>query len=151
MIEGKFLKYEDGFSDILELRKKVFIDEFCYPIESLKDELDSESEHVIVFNEKHEVVASGRLSFIDKEFWISMVAVLKEEREKYYGDFVVRMLVDKVFRSRVEQVWVKADDYSYLFFTKLGFHTIETVNKSQSAKFMIMKLSSDSLCKKCSN
>lgn len=150
MIEGKFLKFEDGFSDILEIRKKVFIDELCCPLDSLKDSLDSESEHVIVFNENHEVVASGRLSLIDKDFWISKVAVLKEEREKYYGDFVVRMLVDKVFRNRGEQVWVKADDNSYQFFTKLGFYIVETVNISQNTKFMIMKLSSNNLCKKCS-
>lgn len=151
MIEGKFLMYEDGLFDIFEIRKKVFAEELGFPVESLMDDLDSDSEHVIVFNERHEVVAGGRLSLIGKEFWISQVAVLKEERGKYYGDFVVRMLIDKVFRNNGYEVWVKADENAFHFFNKLGFTYVENVIDECKSELIVMKLNKDHLFKKCSN
>lgn len=151
MIEGKFLKHEEDFTCIFNIRDKVFVKELGFPIDSISDDLDSVSEHVIVFNEKHEVVAAGRLSFFGERFWISQVAVLKEERGKYYGDFVVRMLVDKVFRNNRSEVWVRADEISFHFFIKLGFAIIETIFDEFSTKSFVMKLNRDHLFKKCSN
>lgn len=149
MIEGKFLKSEDDFSDILEIRKKVFVEEMGFTVESISDGRDTESEHVIVFNEEHKVVAVGRLSLIDNQFWINQVAVLKEERGKYYGDFVVRMLVDKVFRNEEQEVWVKADENSINFFSKLGFAVMENVHDKNENKWIIMSLNKCHLFKKC--
>lgn len=149
MIEGKFLKYEDGLSCIFKIRKKVFVEEMGLSMDSLSNDLDSNSEHVIVFNEKHEVVATGRLSFINGEFQISQVAVLKEERGKYYGDFVVRMLVDKVFRNNGSEVWVRADENSFNFFINLGFTIMETIFDEHNSKLIIMKLNKNDLFKKC--
>jgi predicted GNAT family N-acyltransferase len=149
MIEGKFLKSEDNFSDSIEIRKKVFVEEMGFTVESISDGRDSESEHVIVFNEEHKVVAAGRLSLINKQFWINQVAVLKEERGKYYGDFVVRMLVDKVFRNEGEEVWVKADENSTHFFIKLGFTVLENVLDENKYKWNIMSLNKCHLFKKC--
>ncbi len=149
MIEGKFLKSEDDFSDILEIRKKVFVEEMGFTVESISDGRDTESEHVIVFNEEHKVVAAGRLSLIDNQFWINQVAVLKEERGKYYGDFVVRMLVDKVFRNEEQEVWVKADENSIHFFSKLGFAVMENVHDKNENKWIIMSLNKCHLFKKC--
>ncbi len=151
MIEGKFLKFEDGLSCVLEIRKKVFVEELGLPMDSLSDDLDSGSEHVIVFNEKHQVVAAGRLSLIDEEFWISQVVVLKEERGKYYGDFVVRMLADKAFRNSGSEVLVKADENSFHFFIKLGFTIMKTVLDEHNSKLIIMKLDKNHLYKKCCN
>jgi predicted GNAT family N-acyltransferase len=149
MIEGKFLKYDDGLTDILKIRKKVFGEELGFTVESLMDEKDFLSDHVIVFNEEHKVVAVGRVSLIDKQFWISQVAVLKEERGKYYGDFVVRMLADKVFRNEGSEVWVKSDENTSQFFAKLGFTFVENVVDEQRCKWNIMNLNNSNLFKKC--
>lgn len=149
MIEGKFLKSEDDFSDSLKIRKKVFFEEMGYSLESIMDDWDSVSEHVIVFNEEHKVVAAGRLFLCNKQFWINQVAVLKEERGKYYGDFVVRMLVDRVFRNDGQEVWVKADENTFQFFIKLGFTIIENVLDEKECKWVIMNLNKGYLFKKC--
>lgn len=149
MIEGKFLKSEDDFTDSLILRKKVFVEEMGYTVESIIDEWDSISEHVIIFNEEHKVVAAGRLFLYNKQFWISQVAVLKEERGKYYGDSVVRMLVDKVFRNDGQEVWVKADENAFQFFTKLGFTIIKNVLDEKERKWVILNLNKGDLFKKC--
>jgi hypothetical protein len=36
MIEGKFLKFEDGLSCVLEIRKKVFVEELGLPMDSFR-------------------------------------------------------------------------------------------------------------------
>ncbi len=149
MIEGKFLKSEDDFSDSLKIRKKVFVEEMGYTVESIMDEWDSVSEHVAVFNEEQKVVAAGRLSLRNTQYWISQVAVLKEERGKYYGDFVVRMLVDRVFRNDGQEVWVKADENTLHFFAKLGFTNMENMLDEKECKWVIMNLNKGYLFKKC--
>jgi len=149
MVEGKFLRSGDGFLESLKIRKKVFVEEMGFTVESVMDEWDSIAEHVIVYNEEHKIVAAGRLTLMDKQFWISQVAVLKEERGKYYGDFVVRMLVDRVFRNNGQEIWVKADENTFLFFAKIGFTAIENVPDEKEYKWVIMNLNKCNLFKKC--
>ncbi len=149
MVEGKFLRSEDGFSDSIKIRKKVFVEEMGFTVESVMDEWDSIAEHVIVYNEEHKIVAAGRLTLMGKQFWISQVAVLKEERGKYYGDFVVRMLVDRVFRNNGQEIWVKADENTFHFFAKIGFTAIENVLDEKEDKWVIANLNKCNLFKKC--
>lgn len=69
---------------------------------------------------QNRTVATGRLYWENQIYYIDDITVCKEEQGKGYGDFIVRMLVNKAFREGTREVIT----YSYrlaAFFEKIGF------------------------------
>ena len=66
-------------------------------------------------------VATGRLIFLENWFKIGRIAVKKECRGKHYGDFVVRMLLDKAFSMGAKEVFVGAQAHAISFYERIGF------------------------------
>ena len=149
MVKGKYLYYGDDLKDAFNIRKKVFHDENNIEEELLFDEYDNESIHAIVYNENQKVVASGRIMFDGENYKLGRIAVLKEERGKMYGDFLVRMLVDKAFITGAEQVIVSAIENAIPFYKKIGF--IESGDKyiEEDTPHQLMILKQNDLCKEC--
>ena len=66
-------------------------------------------------------VAVGRICYDGWEFVISKVAVLKEHRHKMYGDFIVRMLIDKAMMSGATEIKLESPQSCAEFFKRIGF------------------------------
>lgn len=88
-----------------------------------RDELDSIAVHGIAFFNETVPVATGRVVYIDGKYEMSRIAVLPEFQRKNIGDFVVRMLADKVFCSGAKEVYVNSPKDTLEFFTKIGFES----------------------------
>jgi N-acetylglutamate synthase-like GNAT family acetyltransferase len=127
LIQGKLLSQGNDLAEVLFIRRKVFIDEMKIPESVEYDGLDDLSMHVIVYEEARSkrAVATGRISFDGQCCEISRIAVLKEYRNKQYGDFAVRMLLNKAFTSGIHVVMSRVNSESVEFFKKIGFHIMD--------------------------
>lgn len=100
-------KWEITQSQITQLRKKVFMDEFNLPLNFLRHKDDAERYHVIAYHDlTGQPVATG---CIHNDGHIGRIAILKAWRET---DSVAHVLVDYLLhiarRLKLENVWVNA-------------------------------------------
>lgn len=128
LIQGKLLSYGSDLSEVMEIRRQVFVKEYQRRESEEFDEQESIAMHVLVFeqSDKKKPVATGRIVFDGSICEIGHIAVLKEYRRRQYGDFVVRMLINKAFTSGIHEVSVKAPGQLIDFFKKIGFTMKET-------------------------
>jgi predicted GNAT family N-acyltransferase len=122
MIQGKLILGQDNLSEIRRIWHEVFVEEGKIPKELIDASIDN-TVHAIVY-EGVDVscpVAAGRMTMEETSAEIELVAVLKEFRDKEYGDFVVRMLLDKAVTAGKQNILVKAPESMKGFFQKQGF------------------------------
>ncbi len=150
MIEGKFIHGDQDLSVIFQIRREVFCKEQKISEEEEFDGLDQKALHVII-SEKQCNLAVGRLVVIEDYYKIGRIAVLKEYRGMYYGDFVVRMLVDKAFQLGAKEVHVGAQTYAKGFYEKIGFKQEGEEYMEVGIPHIPMKLIRGSLCTGCGN
>lgn len=153
LVQGKFLHYGDDLSDVFNIRKQVFqIEQGVSPEEEF-DEVDDLAIHVIVYasdSNKHPV-ATGRVFYDGESYRIGRVAVLKSERGKKYGDFAVRMLVNKAFLAGAKEILINAQVNVVPFYEKIGFRAYGDEFVEAGINHISMKISSGNLCKECEN
>ena len=137
-IQGKYLL--GGLHDISEclaIRKEVFGEEQKFMTAACEDKDDRSAIFALAYEtEKTDLpdgsakenllpVATGRLLFLDDCYKIGRIAVKKEFRGKKYGDFIVRMLVDKAFTMGAKEVFVGAQKHAIPFYEKIGFIPVD--------------------------
>lgn len=150
MIEGKYLYGADSdLSEVFEIRKEVFVKEDGIDEKDEFDGLDTMCVHGII-SVAGKNVGTGRILFDGDEFRIGHICILKEERGKKYGDFLVRMLVDKAFLSGANEVVVGSKINAISFYETIGFETFrEKYVDSLGIERVDMKLNRLSICKEC--
>lgn len=148
MIEGKFIHGNQDLTDVFHIRREVFCKEQNCPEEEEFDSFDKDALHVII-SEKDKKVAVGRLIQIDDYFKIGRIAVLKECRGMYYGDFVVRMLVDKAFQLGAKKIHISAQTYAKRFYEKIGFQAEGEEYMEAGIPHIAMTLVQANMCTKC--
>lgn len=150
-IKGRFISYGEPLNEVFAIRKAVFQDEQGMTNDMDQDGKDKEAVHVVAYEigNENRPVATGRICMLDNEFRIGKIAVLKEERGKYYGDFVVRMLVDKAFLLGAKKVSVSAITTAVHFYEKIGFHKTGEEYMENGTPHVMMYLDQGDLCSKC--
>lgn len=151
MIQGKFLYYGDDLSDVINIRRQVFVVEQGVPEEEEFDEYDDLSVHALVYDntDNNKPVATGRVYHDGNSYRVGRIAVLKNERGKYYGDFIVRLLVNKAFLSGAEEVVISAQTKVVPFYEKIGFETYDESFEESGINHILMKVKLNTICKKC--
>lgn len=127
LIQGKILSYGDDLTESHEIRREVFVDELKILEKSEFDDMDIMAMHVIVFEEtgRKKAVATGRIIFDGAICEIGHIAVRKEYRGKKYGDFTVRMLLNKAFTAGIHEVICTVPCDQTTFFQSIGFRITE--------------------------
>lgn len=142
LIEGKLLSYGSDLTDVYTIRRKVFLDEMMLPENIVFDSLDDMSMQVIVYEKagSTNAVATGRIFFDGTICEITHVAVLKKFRKKKYGDFTVKMLLNRAFTAGIHQVECISFIETVPFFQSIGFHTVgdEIIDNNKSCYKMII-------------
>ncbi|MDR1699650.1 MAG: GNAT family N-acetyltransferase, partial [Lachnoclostridium sp.] len=110
MITGKYLWNGDDLKDAYDIRRRVFIDELGREEINVFDNFDKISVHGIIYNEEKKAVASGRIFYDGEIYRIEKIAVLIEERNKGYGEFLVKMLIDKGFEAGASDINVRTQE-----------------------------------------
>lgn len=150
MIEGKYHYFKDDLTKILEISNKVFHRNQTSHIDLSK--MGSEQEIIYAVAYANSLpVATARLHCDKQIYNIDEIAVLVEERRKGYGDFIVRMLVDKAFTLGGEEVIIWSPSNIIEFFKKIGFKPYEDKFEQDGIMFTKLKICGDDLLKKCQN
>lgn len=152
MIQGKLIDGMNDLTDCFYIREKVFIEEQKVPRELEMDDKDKIAVHAIVYDIENKTfpVATGRIYIDGNECRIGRVAVLKEYRGKGYGDFVVRLLVNKALSSNIEEVTLHAQTQTKDFYKKIGFIESGEVFYEAGISHIKMLMKPNLLCGKCS-
>lgn len=142
LIEGKLLSSGEDLSEAYDIRKKVFIEELGLLKNLVFDEYDNLAIHAVVFQglNQHKAIATGRIFYDGEICWLGLIAVLKEYRGNQYGDFIVRLLINKAFTSGITNINVKVLKCSWEFFKKIGFKQDSEEFIELGSKMIIMNI-----------
>ncbi len=155
MIQGKLLSFGDDLTEVKNIRSRVFIDEFNLSKEVEFDSLDLEAVHVLVYGDeisednKPKGVATGRITYDGEICEIGHIAVLKEYRNNEYGDFTVRMLINRAMLSGIPEIVIYSPSETIGFFEKLGFVLMEdfVIDQTKDIKMVLNLKDMSSMCK----
>lgn len=120
MVFGKFVTEKKDMDLVREICDKVFREELGLNLSgAMTDEFCM---NALVYAGE-EPVAVGRIMYDGERFSISEIAVLPEYRGEKYGDFMVRLLVDKAMMSNAREIHLDAFHGTEGFFAAIGFET----------------------------
>ena len=132
MIRGKFVPPGGDYSQALAVRQAVFVREQGFDAALDHDRYDDISAHVLLYDQTDEAgnpagppVATGRLFWLDGEFVIGRVCVLKEKRGQHLGDLTMRMLLYKAMQHGAQWVCVGAQKQAAGFYARYGFECVQ--------------------------
>ena len=148
MIKGQYLSYGDDLTKVHEIRKAGFTEEYGIPEDVELDDDDIMAMHVILDYE-NEKVGTGRMKYDGETFILDKMAVLKEHRNNGYGEFIVRMLLDKVFLANGKEIFTDATKDTVEFFKKIGFVEIGDEYERDKLIYVPMKVQKGSVKTKC--
>lgn len=155
MICGRFYLGLDRMDEIEPIRKEVFGNELGFPDNINFDDIDELAIHAIVYKDIDRTipVATGRLYKIsdDEVYKIGRIAVKKSERSQGYGDFIVRMLVDKALMMGADSVIVGAQPHAIKFYEKIGFKMKGETYTEAGIEHTVMEIRQNGICKACQN
>lgn len=152
LIQGKLLSSGDDISLALNVRKKVFNEELGFPEDAIFDSQDAYAIHAVAFqgNDQTKAVASGRIVYDGDSCELSYIGVLKDFRGNQYGDFIVRLLINKAFTAGVKIVYVNAELPLMEFYKKIGFNIGKNSSEhSKNNSIIRMSISSNGVVTKC--
>lgn len=144
----------EPIDEILDIRKKVFIEEQKLPEFMLQNDEDDEAIFALAFEESETTkipVGTARLLFLGDEFKVGRLCVLKEYRGKGYADFLIRMLIDKAFQMGAKEVHVDSQLHAIGFYKKIGFTENGEIKTDNGFEEQPMVLIKEDLCRKCHN
>lgn len=153
MICGRYYLGLDHMEEIAPIRREVFGAEQGWSEEILFNEVDEAAIQAVVYKDMDRTipVGVGRLHKTEngEDFKIGRIAVKKEERGQGYGDFIVRMLVDKALMMGADRVLVGAQPHAVAFYQKIGFRPVGETYVEAGIEHTVMEIRQNTICKAC--
>jgi predicted GNAT family N-acyltransferase len=121
-MELNIKKAEDGdeISKLIEVRKKVFVEEQNVPQELEIDECDKEATHFIVMY-NNEIIGTARLVISENKGKIGRLCVLKEFRSQGIGFKLMNKIIEYSKEIGLKYVYLEAQVHAIPFYEKIGF------------------------------
>lgn len=119
MIIGKWIPEEGDLTEVNRIRAEVFADSPAIAAHGARP--DAFCMYALVCTPDGEPAAVGTALFDGTEYTIAGLGVRKAERGNGYGDFLLRMLLDRALASHARKVFCDAPAGTEGFFTRLGF------------------------------
>ncbi len=150
MIQGRYMTEKDDLSQLFQLRKTVFKEELGLPPELDQDGQDSWGIHAVAY-QGEALAATGRILFDGEDYRISHVATVKDYRKQGYGDFIVRMLINKALLANASQIYADTLPEGRGLLEAIGFETCGETYEKGGHTWLPMYLKTENLHKCCQN
>ncbi len=127
MIHGKIVTERKEWSEALDVLEELFVKELQYQKEDVLGAYENVAAYAIVYEgiKESQAVAAGRLDYEGENGKLQYIGVYKEYRRKGYGDFIVRLLLNKAFTSGIKEVDCMVPVDVAPFFERVGFRKTE--------------------------
>lgn len=126
MITADWLTAGDDLSEVIKIRRRVFLDELGLDEEFLTPD---DSALILLVRDAGTPVATGRITPFENNWLLGQIAVLPEQRGRAYGDFLIRILIRRAYELGAYEQYVNARPQAVGFYKRLGFCvTGETAN-----------------------
>lgn len=122
MVEGKYITAMEDMSRLQMIWQKTLLTE-CGWTEQMLDLDEAKLKlHAIAFEGvEKQPVAAGTIEYGEEAFLISNIAVLGDKRRAGYGDFILRMLVNKAVIAGGMPVRAEVTEDARPLFEEVGF------------------------------
>ena len=112
------------YEKALDLRYKLFFEEFKLPKSVTADELEPFSTHIVIM-ESEQLLAYGRLSPLESTtFRISQIVVPEECRRKGYATILIKELIVIASRLKATTIQLNSQVAVTELYRKIGFQPI---------------------------
>lgn len=115
----KFVENQDEFDQVVDIRKKVFVEEQKVPLDLEIDGLDSEALHVVAYLDD-ESVGCARIR-TNKYAKLERIAVIKKHRGKGFGRQITDFLINYCKQRGFDEICLHSQTYVSGFYKKHGF------------------------------
>lgn len=117
-----FDKNDDKFNIAMNIRNTVFeLEQGAIAEEEIdKYDLSDKTVYLLIYDD-NEPCATGRIAFTDKGVKIGRIAVLKSQRGKGTGKYLVEQLCDKAVELGAKEIFVDSQLHAVGFYEHLGF------------------------------
>ncbi len=148
MIYGRFATEKEDLEKVNEIARCVFEEELGL---AEADDRESFALSALVCAEGSVPAGAGRLLFDGERFVIAEVAVLPAYRGKGYGDFLVRLLIDRAMMSGARTISLDALSGTEGFFAQTGFTTRGEIFAWGGGRWQPMTLTTGGIrrCEEC--
>lgn len=148
MVFGKLVsgsEKNEQTRQVAEIRNRV-LEQEC----GLKIEAEPEAFCMYALAYEGDVpVATGGIAFDGETYRIQEVAVLPEFRRKKYGDFIVRLLIDKAMMSGAQSIEADVLKGAEALFQEVGFAEAGTWYEKDGRQWQPMQLQAGNIHKCC--
>lgn len=147
MIRGKYMTSADDVSTIMDIRRRVFVEEQGFSLESEVDEYDEMAVYALAFDEENNPAGTGRL-YVDQDdhFAIGRVCVLSTHRAQGFGDLIMRMLLARALDLNAPAVYLSAQANNTDFYRKYGFQVCGEEFLDEGVPHRMMRAERDEVC-----
>ena len=116
-------KTESEFENYFFLRWKILRKPFNKLLGSEKDHLEKESFHVFIKNESLEIIAVGRLHFINNKIdgQIRFMAVDDEFQGRGYGTILLKKIENIAIKNNIKRIFLHARENAINFYKNNGY------------------------------
>ncbi|WP_158599211.1 GNAT family N-acetyltransferase [Methanohalophilus sp. RSK] len=139
MVEIRWTKGLDGFDEVYQVRKEVFIGEQDVPEELEIDEIDPIATHITLF-ENNIPVATGRLFGKNDKYYIGRVCVLSNSRGGGFGRLVMKELINKGKHEGAIEIHLSSQIQAMDFYRKSGFCEYGEIHYDAGITHMWMRM-----------
>lgn len=124
-MESKRITNPDELQKAFQIRKEVFVKEQGVPLEDEfdeYDELNSQSEHTIVYYHK-QPVGTGRIRFMNGVAKLERICILQPYRKLGIGKVIINTLEGIAQEKGISRVKLHGQTHAEGFYHKLGYQT----------------------------
>lgn len=152
MVSGKFASTWNDIKEVYRIWQEVFHNsEQMELVET--SALNADMVYVLVYEGKDNtnVIATGRLTLNEDVAMIDGIAVLNEFQGQYYGDFALRMLLNRALLKECKEITLESPASTIGFFEKVGFTVVSNQIKQQDASCISMIYPYNEIKKRCNS
>ncbi len=146
MVFGRFVSNPEDLKTVQKIADQVFVEELGLKTGGAM--ADAFCLHALVYD-GDAPAGMGRMMYDGDRFTIADVAVLPQYRGQKYGDFMVRLLIDKGMMANAQEIDLDALAGTESFFGTIGFEAQGVPYESLGGTWQPMLLKTDRI-HKCS-
>jgi len=112
------------FKDSIAIRHEIFIEEQAYPPGSDIDDLEEDTEHLVLYENKHPIATVRIYNTENHTYRIERVAVRSEARKRGLGTKLMELAEAKIIELGGTRITLKSEDTAIAFYQKFGYEVV---------------------------